>query len=49
MGQNNERAIEGQELLDYLMSRFNMSRERALKNMSDHGHELPKEETCQNN
>ena len=30
--------ITGSDLLDWLMVRFNMTREEAIKNMAEHGH-----------
>ena len=35
MGKNNEKAIVGQELVDYLMSRWNMTEDEALQNLSE--------------
>tara|TARA_R110002020_G_scaffold73268_1_gene187867 strand:+ start:810 stop:944 length:135 start_codon:yes stop_codon:yes gene_type:complete len=35
MGKNNEKAIVGQELVDFLMSRWNMTEDEALQNLSE--------------
>jgi len=35
MSKSNERAIVGQELVDFLMSRWNMTEDEALQNLSE--------------
>jgi hypothetical protein len=39
---SNETQLTGATLLMYLMSRFNMTRQEALRNMKQHGHDISK-------
>jgi len=36
--------LTGIDLLEWMMDRFNMTREEAIKNMPDHGHSVEEEE-----